>query len=925
MVDVKKDKQDRQNSTYTLQQSTCAYCGVGCGVDVKLQNGLPESLLGTPDHPANYGKLCVKGTHLLDTVGPENRLLHPHIKGEKVSWQHAIDEVSQRFKTIISEHGKEAVAFYVSGQLLTEDYYVANKLMKGYIGTGNIDTNSRLCMSSAVAGYKRAFGEDVVPCDYADLEQTELLILVGSNAAWTHPVLFQRMERAKGLNPQMKVVVIDPRRTATANLADLFLPIKPGTDVALFNGLLHYLSLHDGLNQQAYLDRAFISAHTDGFTEALEAASAWSIQRVADYCVVSVDDVTAFYALFSKSSSAVSFYSMGVNQSASGVDKCNAIINVHLASGKILKPGCGPFSITGQPNAMGGREVGGLANQLASHMDIHNETHRDLVQRFWQSPNIAQKNGDMAVDMFNNIAQGKIKAVWIMATNPVVSMPNRNAVIDALEKCELVVVSDCVANNDTMPFADIQLPATGWLEKNGTVTNSERRISRQRGIVPPLAEARHDWQIICDVAKAMGFEGFDFTHPAGIFNEWCQLTGFENNGQRQLNLFALSGMGESEYDAMRPVQWPLAINLQPTQVFPNNQFSTVSGNAQFVAVEQRLPIQQTDEQFPLVMNSGRIRDQWHTMTRSGLATALNEHISKPFITLNPIDATPLGVVSGDIVQAASAVGHVLAYAEVSSDVTQGACFMPIHWNKQFASSANASNLYQSVFDPISGQPESKHAAVNLKKALFEQYFSLYVSEGVPLQPHVVMDFWVKSQSSNYSRIEGALGIDSKINAGVDELLTCQQVTQVQGEWIKTVSEQQISIVCLQAGRLMVAAFFDVKSINLSAVWVSNLLGSSRLSFTEVQSLLNMSPNEEYEQGRQICSCFKVREKQIMNAIESGITTVSGLGRELKCGTNCGSCKSELNQMLQEYTSGQTAIKSSNAKSSVASTAVEVSL
>ena len=542
------------SNTPLLKQTTCAYCGVGCGVDISLLNNTPTKLEGTREHPANFGRLCVKGTHLLDTIGTDNRLTSPLIDYEPASWDTATDYVANKFNAIIKEHGPESVAFYVSGQLLTEDYYVANKLMKGYIGSGNIDTNSRLCMSSAVAGYKRAFGEDVVPCTYDDLEQTELLILIGSNAAWTHPVLYQRMERAKKLNPNMKVVVIDPRKTDTAELADTFLNIKPGSDGALYNGLLNYLSEHN------YLDTQFINAHTNGFETALAEAKKWSVKAVSDFCDIDAQLVSDFYALFAQSPTAISFYSMGINQSSSGVDKCNAIINAHLASGKLLKPGCGPFSITGQPNAMGGREVGGLANQLAAHLDIENDAHQQLVQRFWQSPTIAKKAGCNAIDMFDEIAKGKIKAIWVMATNPMVSLPNNAAIQHALEQCELVVVSDCIAKSDTLKFADVAFPSTGWGEKNGTVTNSERRISRQRPLVEPFSGAKNDWQIMCLVAQKMGFEGFDFTDPSGIFEEWAQLTDFENNGERLLNLSALVGLSQQQYDNLKPVMWPVLKN-----------------------------------------------------------------------------------------------------------------------------------------------------------------------------------------------------------------------------------------------------------------------------------------------------------------------------------------------------------------------------
>lgn len=508
------------SSGQRLMQTTCPYCGVGCGVDVVQKqtdgNTTLSGLTGTPEHPSNYGRLCVKGTHLLDTNSLDGRLLSPQVDGQPVSWDNATTTVANKLRDTIARYGPDSVAFYVSGQLLTEDYYIANKLMKGYIGSANIDTNSRLCMSSAVAAYKRAFGEDIVPCTYEDLEQTDLLILTGSNAAWTHPVLYQRIERAKLRNPAMKVVVIDPRRTDSCELADMHLSLRPGTDAFLYNGLLRYLADHQGL------DQTFIDAHTRNFTEALEQARRHTVADIARICDVDEAQLTRVYQWFCHSQRAITFFSMGINQSTSGVDKANAIINCHLASGKIGKAGSGPFSITGQPNAMGGREVGGLANMLAAHMDIENPVHRERVQRFWQSPRIAQKPGLKAVDLFKKIADGQIRFIWIMATNPVVSMPNRTEIEAALAQCETVVVSDIVQTNDTLAYADIVLPATGWSEKDGTVTNSQRTISRQRALLPPPGEARHDWQIMCDVARKMGFAaGFTFTGSCTNFQRAC--------------------------------------------------------------------------------------------------------------------------------------------------------------------------------------------------------------------------------------------------------------------------------------------------------------------------------------------------------------------------------------------------------------------
>ena len=879
----------------SLKQTTCAYCGVGCGVDISLFNNVPTKLEGMREHPANFGRLCVKGTHLLDTTGSDNRLTSPLINNKAATWDEATDHVANKFNDVIQKHGPDAVAFYVSGQLLTEDYYIANKLMKGYIGSGNIDTNSRLCMSSAVAGYKRAFGEDVVPCTYEDLEQTELLILIGSNAAWTHPVLYQRMERAKQLNPNMKVVVIDPRKTDTAELADTFLNIKPGSDAALYNGLLNYL------NEHSHLDTQFIAQHTNGFESALQEAQKWSCEAVSDFCDIAIEQVTEFYALFAKSPSAISFYSMGINQSSSGVDKCNAIINAHLASGKLLKPGSGPFSITGQPNAMGGREVGGLANQLAAHLDIENEAHQSLVQRFWLSPTIAKKAGSNAIDMFDEIAAGKIKAVWIMATNPMVSLPNNAAIKKALETCELVVVSDCIAKSDTLKFADVAFPSTGWGEKNGTVTNSERRISRQRPLVAPYSGAKNDWQIMCDVAKKMGFEGFDFIDPSGIFEEWAQLTDFENNGSRLLNLSGLVGLTKSQYDNLKPIMWPVVKNepYKNGQVFTDNQFSTADKKARFIPITPQLPVQQTSSDYPFIMNSGRIRDQWHTMSRTGKSTALSSHITRPYIEINPLDASKLAIKQNDLISAIALTGQVTAHAKVTDAVRKGECFMPIHWNKQFASSATVSGLYQSVVDPLSGQAECKHGAVNIVKAPFVQYMQLFTKNELVINS----DFWLKVNASNCFNYQLALNEPQS-----DLLYYCQTLTGLQGQWSAMNTAKAMHVQCIQNDQLAFVGVISNEQKEISLEWINHLSAEPLLTFTQLQSLLYATPDEEFTQGVQVCSCFKVREQPIINAIKNGANTVEQLGSELKCGTNCGSCKTQLSQLIkQHYKAGSSSI------------------
>lgn len=887
--------------TPTLAQTTCPYCGVGCGVDVTLQasdKGASQAtaVTGSPEHPANYGRLCVKGTNLLETNDLNGRLLTPLVNNKRASWDEATTNIADKLAAVIREHGPDAVAFYVSGQLLTEDYYVANKLMKGYLGSANIDTNSRLCMSSAVASYKRAFGEDIVPCHYDDLESTDLLIFVGSNAAWTHPVLFQRIERAKRRNPNMQIMIVDPRSTETATLADCHLAIKPGTDAILFNGLLCYLAVHH------YLDEEFIGESTQGLDEALASASVYTPQQVADECDVPLADVLAFYDAYGSSPTAITFYSMGINQSSTGTDKGNAIINCHLASGKIGKPGCGPFSITGQPNAMGGREVGGLANMLAAHMDIDNPVHTDRVQRFWQSPTIASKPGLKAVDLFKQMNQGKIKFVWIMATNPVVSMPNRQEIEGALRQCEMVVVSDIVTNNDTLNFAHIALPATGWSEKNGTVTNSERRISRQRGILPAPGEARHDWQALCDVAKKMGFEeGFNYTHPAQIFREHAALTAFENEGERALNLAGLTALSQREYDNLRSVQWPVLSAKQataPSRLFADGRFYTANGKARFVAITPVLPAQQTSSAYPFLLNSGRSRDQWHTMTRTGKAPALLKHAAFATLSLHPQDGRALGLEDGSLVAIKSAVSGkkpMILPVVMDDKLRKQTCFAPIHWSAVWGSHLTLGAMFDGSCDGISGQPELKQGAVSLRPVTYA-YEGQMVGADLALQSKLcsAFDYWAKTTLMTG---EGArIATDSDL-VDIEKTL----VSQLPKQWVITgvKSAQNLVLIAQYDNTLQFALWLNPIYEPLPFDWLEDCLGQSELADDALAAMLRSTADDTFLQGKVVCSCFSVREKTIETAIKEGCDSVGSLGETLKCGTNCGSCKPELKTLIDK--------------------------
>ncbi|USD20802.1 molybdopterin-dependent oxidoreductase [Microbulbifer variabilis] len=870
--------------------TTCPYCGVGCGVTInkeKRQSTSVISVTGDKQHPSNFGRLCVKGSALGETLGEHGRLLRPHLHGEACDWDTAMSYVADEFARNIHEHGPNSVAFYLSGQLLTEDYYVANKLMKGFIGSANIDTNSRLCMSSAVAGYKRALGADAVPCCYEDLEEADLIVLIGSNAAWTHPILFQRMQAGKA-----KIVVVDPRASATSEMADLHLAINPGSDAALFNGLLNFLAQHNRLNHH------YIQHHTQGFELALEAAQHWSLQQTALSCGVPAEKLLAFFRLFAETEKTLSFYSQGVNQSSSGTDKNNTIINCHLATGRIGQIGAGPFSITGQPNAMGGREVGGLANMLAAHMEFK-ESDIDRVRRFWDAPNMALAPGLKAVDMFHAVETGQIKAIWIMATNPAVSMPEAERVTEALRKCPLVIVSDCIADTDTARCADVLLPATGWGEKNGTVTNAERRISRQRTFIDPTGEARHDWQAICDLASRLGFrEQFNFTHPADIFREHAQLSGFENNGSRAFDISLFSNIAQNEYDTLEPVQWP--VNRENPQgsarLFGNGKFFTETGRANFIAVKPRTPQQQISPSYPLWLNSGRIRDQWHTMTRTGRARKLLDHSEIAEIQINPRDARKYGIDEGVLVELHSAQGKMCGRAVLNSGQKPGELFAPIHWSQTLAQESKVSALAGAEVDPISGQPEFKQVPVQLKALACKSFITLICPEPLAqnlwrwLQTHMEENLlhWYRVPCQNGYRFELALSAPLDGRQLGAQLL--QKNPDIRWQQIETLNSQRWLAYSEQI-ELLIFSSNDWQTLpdrrSLERYLQLELLENP------AQFLQAIPPGE-----RIVCTCMQVSRPQIEKAINQGVNSIDALGDALGCGTRCGSCKPEISQLLR---------------------------
>lgn len=860
-------------------RTTCPYCGVGCGVIVSRE-GETWRIQGDPDHPANHGRLCAKGAALADTLDTRGRLLQPEIGGHPVTLDTALDTVARRFSETITRHGPESVAFYVSGQLLTEDYYVANKLMKGFIGTANIDTNSRLCMSSPAAAHQFAFGEDLVAGCYQDLEQADLLVLVGWNAAYTHPVLYQRMAQARQQEPHKRVVVIDPRRTPTCELADLHLALRPGSDAWLFNGLLAYLQ------REAHLDWPFLEQHVVGFGPTLTAVAGLSIPEVARRCGLGEAEVAVFYRLFASTPRTTTVFSQGVNQSATAVDTAMAIINVHLATGRIGKPGATPFSITGQPNAMGGREVGGLATQLAAHRDFSPE-NRSLVQAFWRAPRIASEPGLKAVDMFDAISTGRIRAIWIMATNPAVSLPDAEAVREALRRCDFVVVSDVVASNDTLRFAHVKLPAAAWGEKNGTVTNSERCISRQRAFLPLPGLARPDWWLISQVAARMGFgASFCYDGPHAILREHAALTALGTPGPR-LRLDAGLNMSPAQYDALAPAQWPAGA----PRLFTDGVFAHPDGKARMK------PVQGCDTgfspDFPLRLNNGRIRDQWHTMTRTGLVPRLFAHTPEPYIDLHPRDAAAAGVTAGQWVWVENMRGRLVARARITSDVMPGDAFFPIHWNDAFASQARVGALLSPQRDPVSGQPAFKSGRVRIHPMPIVWQGRLYTRVPLELPPGC---FWHKVPLVGGWRFELA-GLDMAAWQALAQGL------EGPGEWLRLqdTAAGRLRLARLTDGHLEALLFVEPPQGRLpDPGWLDSLFPRPALEPAERMSLLSGRAPAGIDAGPILCACHAVGEASVVAAIQDGAHTVQALGQRLKAGTGCGACVPELTRLLRRY-------------------------
>lgn len=917
-------------------RSTCPYCGVGCGVIVRSEGGRITGVRGDPDHPSNFGRLCTKGSTLHLTAAPEitrqARLLHPMVRARRgeaparVGWDAALDLAAERFAGVIAQHGPDAVGFYISGQLLTEDYYVFNKLAKGLVGTNNVDTNSRLCMSSAVAGYKKTLGADAPPNCYDDVNHADCLFIAGSNAAYAHPILFRRIEEARAARPQMKVIVCDPRRTDTAEFADLHLAIQPGTDVMLFHGMLHVM-LWEGWTRPEY-----IAAHTGGF-EALKAVVRdCTPQQVAQVCGITEQDLATAARWFANSPATLSLYCQGLNQSASGTDKNAALVNLHLATAQIGRPGAGPFSLTGQPNAMGGREVGGLANLLSAHRDLANPQDRAEVAALWGVPAVPERPGKTAVEMFQAAADGEIRALWIACTNPAQSMPDLATVRRALQRAEFVVVQEAFATTETCAFADLLLPATTWGEKEGTVTNSERRISRVRAAVPAPGEARHDWKIALDFARRL--EGrraptlFPYETPEDIWREHR-----ESTRGRDLDI---TGLSYALLEAA-PQQWPCpeGASAGKARLYEDGVFPTPDGRARFAAVTYRPVAEARESRYPFSLTTGRLRDQWHGMSRTGTLGRLFGHVPEPVVQLHPQDLERRGLQDGDLVHVTSKRGSIVLPAQASAELGPNQAFIAMHWGPEFLGGVSSTGerlaginaITTSAFCPASKQPELKHAAVKILKA--ELPWTLLAAAWLPREDALAARQQLREMMelfpfascvpfSSNAPLEraateertGVLFRAAAYEAPPQPLLhRFEQLLGLTGaETLRYADRrrgQQRAIRVRRNGAELKLEALLLAGDTSAQAWLKALLLQELPAQAYGRLLLApgaKAPVMVPAKGKQVCSCFGVQapaiEAQLAQCGGSEEERLAALQGALKCGTNCGSCVPELKRMVR---------------------------
>ncbi|RMV53039.1 Nitrate reductase [Pseudomonas syringae pv. helianthi] len=892
--------------TPRVTASTCCYCGVGCGVLIEHDDEHILGVSGDPKHPANFGKLCSKGSSLHLTGDIDARALYPELRLSKglarsvTDWDTALEHAANVFADSIREYGPDSVAFYISGQLLTEDYYAFNKLARALVGTNNIDSNSRLCMSSAVAGYKRSLGADAPPCSYEDIDLSDCVMIVGSNMAYAHPILFRRLEEAKSRRPQMKLIVIDPRRTDTCELADLHLAIQPGTDVALFHGILHVLM------SEHLIDFDFIAEHTQGYQELAALVRDYSPERVATLCGITQEQLHICARWVGEAPGFLSLWCMGLNQSTAGSAKNSALINLHLATGQIGRPGAGPFSLTGQPNAMGGRETGSLSNLLPGHRDATNPEHRAEVAAYWGVESLPANPGLSAIELFEQLQNGTIKALWIACTNPAQSLPDQNRIRQALETCPFVVLQEAFKTTETARYADLLLPAASWGEKEGTVTNSERRISNVRKAIAAPGKARSDWAITVDFAQRLQKRLqpdapalFDFTTPKALFDEFKGLT-----AGRDLDM---SGIDRELIDLHGPQQWPFprGASVGTSRLYTKGIFPTDSGRAQFLSEPYIAARELRDADYPLTLNTGRLRDHWHGMSRTGTAARLFGHVSEALLSLNPQDLLRHDIQSGDLVKLISRRGELLLPVGSDESVACGQAFLPMHWGDRFLK-GGMNVLTQPAFDPVSKQPELKHSGVRIEKAHLPWQFFALVEGNVQQQMEklrTLCDAFVYLSMGLAGRERPALVIRAASAEAPDPMLLhrIDQVLGLDEGPVMVYDDPTRSIgkrVRIDNGRITA---IRLAGETLARHWLQTLWLEERVDASLRRWLLaplSTEPGKDSTQPRDrtLCNCMNVSQRAVVSGIESGLD-LNQLKKQLGCGTQCGSCVPEIKRLI----------------------------
>ncbi|EXI67721.1 MAG: Nitrate reductase [Candidatus Accumulibacter adjunctus] len=896
-------------------RSTCCYCGVGCGLLIETDGGRIVGVRGDPAHPANHGRLCSKGATLHLSSRPEYRLLHPQLRTQRdaarrrVGWDEALDFAADRFAAIIGEHGPDSVAFYISGQLLTEDYYVFNKLAKGLIGTNNVDTNSRLCMSSAVAGYKQTLGVDAPPCSYDDIGLADCLLIAGANPAIAHPIIFRRIEDARAANPGLRIIVVDPRRSETAAIADLHLPLAPGSDIALYNGLLHVL-LNEGL-----INRDYIARHTEGFDALARTVETYTPEVVARICGLPQADIVRAGRWFGSAGAALSLYCQGLNQSAHGTHNNAALIHLHLATGQIGRPGAGPFSLTGQPNAMGGREVGGLANLLSAHRDLADPAHRAEVARLWGVAAVPEQPGKTAIELFAALRSGEVKAVWIACTNPAQSLPAQAEVRAALDAAAFVVLQEAYADTDTAAFADLLLPASSWGEKEGTVTNSERRITHVVPAVTPPGEARDDWRIAVDFARRLGQrlaqpsgdDLFPYEHPEQIFAEHRQST-----IGRDLDI---GGLSYSLLDSRGPQQWPFPAGASSgrQRLYEDGVFPTASGRARFVHVEHRATAEVTDASLPVSLLSGRLRDQWHGMSRTGTVARLFNLDDEPLLTMHPADLRQRELRDGDLARVRNRRGSIIVRVAADEGMPCGRAWLPMHWGSRYMNSAGVNALTTPARDPFSQQPELKHTAVAVDKAQLPwQLVVLRLADGeeagtpaLLASARRLLDEFDFATVGLYGRRRPLVILRAAHRQPLpaDRLHAIDQLFGLDDDGaaiVYTDRQRQVNKRAIAPDGRLVGV--RLAGETLAQGWLKEVMADDSLDAELVRwavAPIGERPGKLPQRSRVVCRCADVTAAEITAELTSG-TSLAALQEKRGCGTFCGSCLPDLRQMAAAH-------------------------